>query len=311
MEPGDAGSAYGLPSEARAAATPLGRALPGRALPYLLIAPVAIYLVVIVVGPELIQIFYSFLTREQGVYAYHVVLTPTLASYLEIFQDSELRQSLIWTIASSLVIAIGTVLLGLPVAHYLARGTGRGKLFVEMALLLPLFGDIFIGYALLYAFAPQGIINWVLVGLGLIQQPLHLIGNPAAAGFAMALPGLSVLLMRSALVRVDTVYEEAAQMLGANPLRAWWSTTFALARVGILGAFLLTFAGATGAYTLPLIIAGGDNPWFGQSLWRVYQFNNLPLASAMSIMMVLLTGGIIYLNIRISGRGSQARRYVG
>jgi ABC-type spermidine/putrescine transport system permease subunit I len=311
MEPGEVGSAYGLPSETRAAATPLGRALPSRALPYLLIAPVAIYLAVIVIGPELIQIFYSFLTREQGVFAYHVVLTPTLDNYLEIFRESQLRESLLWTVGSSMVIAIGTVIFGLPVAHYLARGTGRGKLLVEMALLLPLFGDIFTGYALLYAFAPQGIINWALLGLGLIKQPLHLIGNPAAAAFAMMLPGLSVLLMRSALMRVDTVYEEAAQMLGANPLRAWWSTTFAIARVGIVGAFLLTFAGGTGAYTLPLIIAGGDNPWFGQSLWRVYQFNNLPLASAMSILMVLLTAGIIYLNIRLSGRGSKARRYVG
>ena len=49
------------------------------------------------------------------------------------------------------------LLLLMPVAHFLSRGRGRGKLFVEMALLLPLFGDIYISpFALIYAFAPQG-----------------------------------------------------------------------------------------------------------------------------------------------------------
>jgi ABC-type spermidine/putrescine transport system permease subunit I len=280
-------------------------------LPYLLIAPVAIYLVVVVLGPMLIQIFYSFLSREQGTFAFHTVLKPTLDNYIAIFTHNDYLTSLLWSIASAFIIAAGTVILGLPIAQYLARGHGRGKVFVEMALLLPLFGDIFIGYALLYAFAPQGIVNWALVGLGIIKEPLHLVGSNAAAVFAMMLPGLSVLLMRSALVRVDTVYEEAARMLGASPLRAWLSTTFPLARVGVAGAFLLTFAGATGAYTMPLILAGQDNPWFSQTLFVVTQFDNTPLASAMSLTMVVLTGAIIFLNLRLSRRGSQARRYVG
>ena len=166
----------------------------------------------------------------------------------------------------SFVIAVGTVVLGLPVAQFLARGTGRGKVLIEMCLLLPLFGDIFTGYALLYAFAPQGIVNWFLMGIGLIHEPLHLVNQPISAVIAMMLPSLSVLLMRGALLRVDPVYEEAAQMLGANPLRAWFSTTFKLARVGVAGAFLLTFIGATGAFTLPVIMVNANNDWISTQL---------------------------------------------
>ena len=219
-------------------------------LPYLLVAPVLLYIFVILVLPLLIEIYYSFLTREQGVYAYRIVHKFTLDNYVQVFSQRFIVQSLLFTMGISFVIAVGTVVLGLPVAQFLARGTGRGKVLVEMCLLLPLFGDIFTGYALLYAFAPQGIVNWFLMGIGLIHEPLHLVNQPISAVIAMMLPSLSVLLMRGALLRVDPVYEEAAQMLGANPLRAWFSTTFKLARVGVAGAFLLTFIGATGAFTL-------------------------------------------------------------
>ena len=246
---------------ARAASRPLERVLP-----YLLVAPVMIYIFVVLILPILIEIYYSFLTREQGTFTFHVVQKFTLDNYIQVFTQRYIIESLAFTIGISFVIAVGTVVLGMPVAQFLARGTGRGKIFIEMCLLLPLFGDIFTAYALLYAFAPQGIVNWFLMGIGLIHEPLHLVNQPIAAVIAMMLPSLSVLLMRGALVRVDPVYEEAAQMLGANPVRAWYATTFKLARVGVAGAFLLTFIGATGAFTLPVILVNSNNDWISTQL---------------------------------------------
>jgi ABC-type spermidine/putrescine transport system permease subunit I len=277
-----------------------GSRLFARGIPYLLVAPVAISLIVLMLGPMLIQLYYSFLGREQGVYAYHIVHQFTPANYQQIFTQKDILGSLGWTLASSLVVAVGTIIVGLPISQYLARGTGRGKVFVEMALLLPLFGDIFMAYALLYAFAPQGIVNWALVGSGLIKEPLYLNGTPAMAIGMMMLPSLAVLLMRSALSGVDPVYEQAALMLGANPFRAWFGTTFALARTGIVGAFLLVFAGAVGAYTIPAILAGVSNDWFSTLMDKTNQFDNIPLASAMGVVVTLLTAAVIYLNLRVS-----------
>jgi ABC-type spermidine/putrescine transport system permease subunit I len=282
-----------------------------RALPYLLIAPVITYIVVVLIVPVLIEVYYSFLTREQGTFAFRIVHRFTLDNYVQVFAQRYIVDSLLFTIAISFVIAVGTVVLGLPVAQFLARSTGRGKIFVEMSLLLPLFGDIFTGYALLYAFAPQGIVNWFLVGVGLIREPLHLVNQPIAAVIAMMLPSLSVLLIRGALARVDPVYEEAAQMLGANPLRAWLATTFALARVGIGGAFLLTFIGGTGAFTIPLILVNADNAWISTQLRGLLVGNNIPLASALSIVLTLLTAFLVYVYLRLNDRRPEAQRYVG
>jgi ABC-type spermidine/putrescine transport system permease subunit I len=280
-------------------------------LPYLLVAPVLIYILVILVIPLLIEIYYSFLTREQGVFAFRIVQKFTLDNYVQIFAQSYIVDSLLFTLGISFVIAVGTVVLGLPVAQFLARGTGRGKIFVEMALLLPLFGDIFTGYALLYAFAPQGIVNWFLLGTGLISEPLHLVNQPISAVIAMMLPSLSVLLIRGALARVDPVYEEAAQMLGANPLRAWFATTFKLARVGVGGAFLLTFIGGTGAFTLPVILVNADNDWISTQLRGLFVQSNVPLASALSIVLTLLTALLVYIYIRLTDTRPEVQQYVG
>lgn len=282
-----------------------------RALPYLLIAPVMIYILLVLIVPVAIEVYYSFLTREQGEFTYRIVHEFTLDNYIQVFAQRFIRESLLFTLGISFVIAVGTVVLGLPVAQFLARGTGRGKTFVEMSLLLPLFGDIFTGYALLYAFAPQGIVNWFLVGIGLIDEPLHLVNQPISAVIAMMLPSLSVLLIRGALARVDPVYEEAAQMLGANPLRAWFSTTFKLARVGVGGAFLLTFIGGTGAFTLPVIMVNADNGWISTQLRGLFTGNNVPLASALSIVLTLLTALLVYVYIRLTDTRPEVQQYVG
>jgi ABC-type spermidine/putrescine transport system permease subunit I len=290
----------------RAATRPLERVLP-----YLLIAPVMIYIFVVLILPLLIQIYYSFLTREQGTYTFHIVQKLTLDNYIQIFTQRYIIESLAFTMGISFVIAVGTVILGMPVAQFLARGTGRGKIFIEMCLLLPLFGDIFTAYALLYAFAPQGIVNWFLTGIGLISEPLHLVNQPIAAVIAMMLPSLSVLLMRGALVRVDPVYEEAAQMLGANPLHAWYATTFKLARVGVAGAFLLTFIGATGAFTLPVILVNANNDWISTQLRALFTGNNVTTASSLSIVLTLITALVVYIYIRLTSRRADVQQYVG
>jgi ABC-type spermidine/putrescine transport system permease subunit I len=292
---------------AAGARPPLGRG----ALPYLLITPVVVYFALVLVVPLLVQIYYSFMTRERDALGYHVVHRPTLENYGQVFTRNDLVGSLIWTIGISLMIAVGSILLGLPAAHFLSRPRGWGKPIVEMALLLPLFGDIYLAFALIYAFAPQGIVNWALMGLGIVDTPLPLTVGNTGAVIAMMFPSLSVLLMRSALTRVDPIYEEAALTLGATPLHAWFATTFSLARTGVAGALLLTFAGGVGAFTIPVILAGTGNAWITTRITEAYGFNNTPLASALSLVVALIATGTVYLYLRLSSSRSTEQRDVG
>ncbi len=173
-------------------------------------------------------------------------------------------------------------MLALPVAYYLARMRVWGRNVIELSFLLPIFGEIFTIYALAYALTPQGPLNWLLMNLHLIQEPLSLVGSPIGVIIWMSLPTLSVLLIRSAIAGVDLVYEEAAQTMGASTLRTFFRVTVPLASRGIAGAFLLVFSGAVGAYTIPLILAGPYNDWLTNKIQReVTPYFNYPMASAL------------------------------
>ena len=108
---------------------------------------------------------------------------------------------------------------------------------------------------------PQGPVNWLLMGLHLIKEPLRLGSSPIAVVVWMCLPTLSVLLIRSAFAGVDVIYEEAAQIMGASWLTTFFKVTVPLAKNGIMGALLLTISGGVGAYTMPLILVGPYNTW--------------------------------------------------
>jgi hypothetical protein len=72
--------------------------------------------------PLLIEIYYSFLTREQGVYTFHIVQKFTLDNYIQVFTQKYIVESLLFTIGISFVIAVGTVVLGIPVAQFWRGG---------------------------------------------------------------------------------------------------------------------------------------------------------------------------------------------
>ena len=123
---------------ARVATRPLERVLP-----YLLVAPVLLYIFVVLILPILIEVYYSFLTREQGTFTFRIVHQVHAGQLRPGIHPAVHRRESAFTMGISFVIAVGTVVLGMPVAQFLARGTGRGKILIEMCLLLPLFGDIF------------------------------------------------------------------------------------------------------------------------------------------------------------------------
>jgi spermidine/putrescine transport system permease protein len=275
----------------------------------LLLSPLLLFMVTIFAAPMILQIAFAFFIR---VLYKGVLWIPqpafSLTNFAEAFTDSGYRFSIVWTIGIAFVTSIANILLALPVAYYLARMKVWGRSLIELSFLLPIFGDIFTIYALAYALTPQGPLNWLLMNLHIISEPLQLVGNsPAAVIIWMSLPTLSVLLIRSAFVSVDLVYEEAAQTMGANNLLTFFRVTVPLARKGIAGAFLLTFSGAVGIYTVPLILAGPYNNWLTNKIQReVSPFFNYPMASALGVILTLTCAVIFFFYMRTQEDGENA-----
>jgi spermidine/putrescine transport system permease protein len=267
----------------------------------LLLSPLLLFMLTIFAAPMIFQIAFAFFIR---VLYKNVLWIPqpafSFTNFAEAFTDPGLRFSIFWTIGVAFLTSAMNILLALPVAYYLARMKVWGRSVIELSFLLPIFGDIFTIYALAYALTPRGPLNWLLMNLHIISEPLQLVGNsPTAVIIWMSLPTLSVLLIRSAIVNVDIVYEEAAQTMGANNLLTFFRVTVPLAKKGIAGAFLLAFSGAVGVYTVPLILAGPYNNWLTNKIQReVTPFFNYPMASALGVILTLTCAIIFFFYLR-------------
>lgn len=261
-----------------------------------LLTPLLAFMLGVFAVPMTFQVAFAFFTRE---FYKNVVWIPkpafNLGNFIAAFTDPAYRYSILWTLGIAFITTAANVLLALPVAYFLARMKVWGRSLIELSFLLPIFGEIFTIYALAYALTPEGPLNWLLKKLHLINEPLSLVGSPWAVIIWMSLPTLSVLLIRSAFSGVDSVYEEAAQTMGANAWQTFFRVTIPLAKNGIAGAFLLGFSGAVGAYTMPLILVGPYNDWLTNKIEReVNPYFNYPMASALGVILTAICGILFY-----------------
>jgi len=267
----------------------------------LLLAPMLLYMGLVFVVPILFQVAFGFYSRElyKGV-LWLPVPDFTMENFSRVFNSDEVYlQSLAWTVGVAFFTSTVSITLSLPVAYFLARYKPVGKTIIELSFLLPIFGEIFTLFALAYAFAPQGPINWLLTGLGLIQEPIRFIGSPIVVIIWMSVPQLSVLLIRSALVGVDVIYEEAAQTMGAGSFHTFRRVTMPMAKRGIMGALLLSVSAGVGVFTIPLILVGPYNQWLANKIHREFDpFFNYPMASALGVVLTGVSVVFLYMYLR-------------
>ena len=274
----------------------------------LLLLPLLTYMVLVFAVPIVLQVMFGFFSRElyKGV-VWKVVPNFTLDNFLLIFNFEESYfSSLLWTLGVAFFTSTLSIALSLPVAYFLARYNPRGKSLIEISFLLPIFGDVFTIFALAFAFSSQGPVNWLLKGLGLIQEPIQFVGSPLIVILWMSIPTLSVLLIRSAMVGVDVIYEEAAQTMGASAFQTFRMVTIPLAKRGIMGALVLSISAGVGAFTLPLFLAGPYNNWLSNKILREFRpFGNFPMASALGVLLTLVSFIFLFIYLRTQEAGDK------
>jgi putrescine transport system permease protein len=273
----------------------------------LLLSPLLLFMIGVFAAPMLFQVAFAFFERELVA---GVLWLPkpafNLGNFAQAFADPTYRYSILYTVGIAFITTAANILLALPVAWFLARMKVFGQSVIELSFLLPIFGEIFTIYALAYALTPQGPLNWLLMRLGLIGEPLALVGSPWSVIIWMSLPTLSVLLIRSAFTSVDVLYEEAAQTMGAGPWQTFFRVTVPLAKNGIAGAFLLVFSGGVGAYTIPLVLVGPYNDWLTNKIQReITPYFNYPMASALGVILAAICAVLFYLYLGTQEEGRQ------
>ena len=203
-----------------------------------------------------------------------------------------------------------TLLLGYPLAYGIARASDRWRAPLLMLIILPFWTSFLIRvYAWIGILGESGLLNQVLLGLGLLDRPVTILGTEWAIVFGIVYAYLPfmVLPLYATLERMDLSLLEAAADLGARPFRAFLTVTLPLSLPGVLAGSMLVFIPAVGEFVIPDLLGGSQTLMIGKVLSDEFFLNrDWPLASAVAIVMLLVLVVPIVLFQRLRARQSAA-----
>lgn len=221
-----------------------------------------------------------------------ISLALNLANYLQLTDDPLYADAYLQSLQVAGVSTICCLLLGYPLAWAVAHSKSSTRNILLLLVILPSWTSFLIRvYAWMGILKNNGVLNNVLMWLGVIDQPLVILHTNLAVyiGIVYAYLPFMVLPIYTALTRLDYSLVEASLDLGARPLKTFFSVIVPLTKGGIIAGSMLVFIPAVGEFVIPELLGGPDSIMIGRVLWQEF-FNNRdwPVASAVAITMLVL-----------------------
>jgi spermidine/putrescine transport system permease protein len=261
------------------------------------LAPARLTMLLLFGGPLAFIVAYSFLSR--GTYG-GVVAPWSLENYARAL-DPLYGAILLRSVAIAAVATALCVLLGFPLALFIAR-SGRWKSLYLQLVILPFWTSFLVRtYAWQFLLRDTGLVNTVLAGLGLIREPLPLLYNEGAVlvGLVYGYLPFLVLPVYVALERIDPSVLEAAADLGARPAAVLWRVVVPLAKPGIIAGAVLVFIPCLGAYLTPDLLGGGKAVMAGNLIQNQFTTaRDWPFGSAVALALMLVVAALLWAFLR-------------
>ena len=185
-----------------------------------------------------------------------------------------------------------SLLVGFPIAYGMTRAPDVWRPTLLMLVILPFWTSFLIRvYAWKGILSQEGYLNQLLLGIGVIQEPLTILNTNTAVyiGIVYTYLPFMVLPVYSALERLDGSLIEAAEDLGCSRFTAFWLVTIPLSRPGIIAGCFLVFIPVLGEFVIPSLLGGSGTLMIGKVLWEEFSSNrDWPVASAVAIVLLLI-----------------------
>jgi putrescine transport system permease protein len=219
-------------------------------------------------------------------------LKLNLGNYAAMVKDSQYVLAYLSSIRIAVIATLFTLLIGYPMAYVISRMSPAARNVAMMLVVLPSWTSFLIRvYAWIGILDRNGLLNQLLLKIGVIDAPLQILYTPTAAyiGIVYCYLPFMVLPLYANLVKLDNCLLEAAYDLGAKPWQAFLRITLPLSRTGIIAGCMLVMIPAVGEFVIPEMLGGPDTLMIGRVLWGEF-FNNRdwPTASAVAIVMLAL-----------------------
>jgi putrescine transport system permease protein len=184
------------------------------------------------------------------------------------------------------------LLFGYPIAYGMARAPRRWQPTLMMLVILPFWTSFLIRvYAWIGILKKEGLLNELLLWLGVIHEPLTILNTNWAVyiGIVYSYLPFMVLPLYAALEKMDESLLEAAADLGCTRVKAFWTITFPLSMPGVIAGCFLVFIPVTGEFVIPDLLGGNGTLMIGKTLWDEFFHNrDWPLASSVAVILLLI-----------------------
>ncbi|MCP5016539.1 MAG: ABC transporter permease subunit [Ketobacter sp.] len=213
------------------------------------------------------------------------------ANYLLLLQDSLYVSALLGSLKVAVISTAMCLIIGYPMAYAIARAPESRRMPLLMLIILPFWTSFLIRvYAWIGILKNNGLLNNLLLWLGLIDEPIDILYTPIAVYIGVVYSYLPFLILPlyATLVKLDNTLLEAAADLGCRPFKQFITVTLPLSMPGVIAGSMLVFIPVVGEFVIPDLLGGPNSLMIGKLLWTEFFSNkDWPMASALACVLLV------------------------
>ena len=280
---------------------------------WLLLIPALVILIFAASGPLLITLVYSFLTPgDYGGVEWQLSTEAWFNVFMQrdIFDGtlgwSDAHLSIFWrSVKLSMLTTLVCLIFGFPTAYFIATRPKAQRDLWMLLIIIPFWTNLLIRtFAILELIRNEGTVNTVLIGLGIIDEPIQMLFTEFSIILGMVyvyLP-LMVLPVYASMERLDFRLVEAGYDLYATRLQVLRRVILPLVKPGVIAGSILVFVPSLGAYVTPRVMGGGNQLMIGNLIELQFgQGRNWPLGAALSITLLAIVMVALLAYVRAAG----------
>lgn len=269
---------------------------------FLLFAPFALWIALLIILPHL-GMFYISLREKVAPRVYEF----GLENYINFFTEPIYWNTLIRTGSMSLLVTVLALILGFPIAYYIAKIAGnrtRGALF--LMCLIPLWvSDLIRAFGWILLLRETGVVSSSLQWAGLINTPIEFLYNDAAVimGLVYTVILFMIVPLVSTLDGMDNSMIEAGYNLGGNGPTVLRRIIIPYAMPGIVAGCIVVFMLTAGSYLTPILLGGKNSSWFTEQIYDQFITRyNWESGAAFGFLLLAFTSLVVWAGLKLSGQ---------
>ncbi|RAI02341.1 ABC transporter permease [Acuticoccus sediminis] len=274
----------------------------GRLSLFLLFTPFLLWIVLLIVLPQ-IGIGYVSLREKVGINQYEF----GLKNYLDFVGEPIYRNTLLRTAWMSILVTACALVIGFPVAYYIAKVAGeRSRATLFLMCLIPLWvSDLVRAYGWIVLLRETGVVSSVLLRLGIIGEPVEMLYNDVTVviGLVYTVILFMIVPLVSTLQGMDNALLEAGYNLGGSRLTVFRRIIVPYAMPGIVAGCIITFMLTAGSYLTPILLGGKNSSWFTEQIYNQFITRyNWEAGATFGVVLLVFTSLVVWVGLWVTGQ---------